>query len=151
MNEPQFKLCISFVYTTISLLQVSDCYYSTYAELGMDERRLKLAAKYFFDCRCRACVERWPTHDQLPKGFDDAKIRVSLESLPAEMGVIQKLGSTISIEQRSENYEKLVTLYIEFMKQIQKVVDPPHAFYFMASRHLYKCFWIINGSKARMA
>jgi hypothetical protein len=76
-------------------------------------------------------------------------VLVDLESLPKEIAAIQKLGSAISLEQKVENYDKLITLYLEFMRLVQKTVAPPHAFYFMASRHLYKCFWIINGSKMR--
>ena len=128
---------------------MTDCYYSTYAEAGIDERQLKLATKYLFECRCRACVELWPTHDLLPNGFNDAKLLVDLEALPIQISAIQKLGSRISLDQKEENYDKLITLYLEFVKLIRKTIAPPHNFYFMASRHLYKCFWILNGSKTR--
>ena len=89
-------------------------------------------------------------HNELPKGFNDGKILLPLEELPTAMAAIQKLGSAISLEQKVENYQKLITLYIEFVKLLQKTIAPPHAFYFMAQRHLYKCFWIINGSKSRL-
>ena len=107
-------------------------------------------SKYRFECLCQACKENWPMHSDLPKGFNDGKILLPLEEMPAAMAAIQKLGSAISLEQKVENYQKLITLYIEFVKLLQKTIAPPHAFYFMAQRHLYKCFWIINGSKSRL-
>jgi len=104
-----------------------------------------------FKCECQACLNNWPTHDGLPKGFEGTNFKVKLESLPDAMSNIQRLGSAISAEQKSENYDRLVQLYIQFQRKIQETLEPPHSFYFMAARHLYKCFWILHGSKIRIA
>ena len=132
--------------------QVCNNYYVSFAEMETDARKKYLKRKYCFDCDCQACHEQWPSKDQLARNFDDLRPGQLLIDLGNTMALmqqvtkIQKLGSTISQEQKAGNYKKAFGLCIEFIKVLEETVKRPHAYYLMAEKSLFKLAWILHGS-----
>lgn len=135
--------------------EISIGYYLTYAETDMEARQKYLKRKYLFDCKCPACAEKWPTKDLMPKSFDDLnenQMMFDMENtmmLMQQVNKIQKVGSSISQEQRAGNYKKAFGLCIEFIKVLQDTLKKPHSYYLMAEKSLFKLAWILHGSHLR--
>ena len=120
--------------------QVTDCYYSSYFEASKDVRQANLMAKYHFNCRCQACESNWPTAQHSPKATDDVrKTKMIFDQ-------INKLGTKIALEQKEEEYDKVMEYGLEFLGLLDESIRPPHNFYVMTLKSLAKCLWIKKGS-----
>ena len=132
--------------------EVTVTYYDSYVENESEARRSYLKRKYCFDCQCQPCSDQWPTKDDIPKSFDDLRENQLLidfdntKVLMQQVQKIQKLGSSISQEQRKGSYKKAFGLCIEFIKVLEETVKRPHAYYLMAEKSLFKLAWILHGS-----
>jgi len=132
--------------------EVFNNYYVNFAEMETEERRKYLSRKYCFQCDCLACLENWPTKEQMPKNLDDLRPGQLLIDLGNQMGLmqqvtkIQKLGSCISQEQKAGNYQKAFGFCIQFIRVLEKTIERPHAYYLMAEKSLFKLAWILHGS-----
>lgn len=67
-------------------------------------------------------------------------------ALMQQVQKIQKLGSSISQEQKAGNYKKAFGLCIEFIRVLEGTVERPHSYYLMAEKSLFKLAWILYGS-----
>ena len=132
--------------------EVLSTYSYNFAEADKKKRQEYLKRKYCFDCQCRACDENWPIKEEVPKNFDDLRQGQLLVDLGNSMGLmqqvtkIQKLGSSISQEQKAGNYKKAFGLCIEFSKVLEDTIGRPHAYYMMSEKSMFKLAWIIYGS-----
>ena len=59
---------------------------------------------------------------------------------------IQKLGTKIALEQKEEDYDKVLIYGLEFLKLLKESIRPPHNFYIMTLRSIAKSLWITKGS-----
>lgn len=132
--------------------EVFNNYYVNFAEKETEDRRNYLSRKYCFQCDCQACLENWPTKEQMPKNLDDLRPGQLLIDLGNQMALmqqvqkIQKLGSCISQEQKAGNYQKAFGFCIQFIRVLENTIERPHAYYLMAEKSLFKLAWILHGS-----
>ena len=105
--------------------------------------------KYFFECKCLACLKKWPTKESMPKSFNDLRdgqLKIDLTDgalLMQQLSKVQKLGSNISMEQKACNYRKAFAYCIEFIKLLEETIERPHAYYLMAEKTMFKLVWIL--------
>ena len=132
--------------------EIFNNYYVSFAEMEMEQRKKYLQKKYCFDCDCLACIEEWPSKEKIPKNFDDlmpGQLLIDFDnkiSLMQQVTKIQKLGSSISQEQKAGNYKKAFGYCVEFIKVLEDTIKRPHAYYLIAEKSLFKLAWILHGS-----
>ena len=132
--------------------EVTNYYYMVFAEAELADRQKYLMRKYCFQCDCEACTANWPTAGKLPVSFDDLRDGQMMfdfgdtVKLMQQVTKIQKLGSSISQEQKGGNFKKAFGLCIEFVKTLQDTIRRPHAYYLMAGKSLFKLGWILHGT-----
>ena len=133
--------------------EIFNNYYASFAEMEKGPRENYLQRKYCFECDCQACLEKWPSKEQVPKNFDDllhpGQLLVDFSNqmaLMQQVTKIQKLGSSISQEQKAGNYKKAFGFCIQFIKTLEDTVERPHSYYLMAEKSLFKLAWILHGS-----
>ena len=131
---------------------MTDCYYSSYFESPKEVRQATLDTKYHFSCRCQACDSNWPTAQHAPKALvdiPDEQLKFSTDDVRNAKMIferIQKLGTKIALEQKEEEYDKVLSYGLEFLKLLNDAIRPPHNFYIMTLRSIAKCLWITKGS-----
>ena len=117
-----------------------------------EKRQTNLLEKYHFNCRCQACRSNWPTAQHSPKALvdiPDEQLKFSTDDgKKAQMvfSMINKLGTKIALEQKQEEYDKVIQYGLEFLTLLDEYIKPPHNFYVMTLRSLAKCYWITKGS-----
>ena len=137
--------------------EVSHCYYSTYPEKPLDMRRKYYQERYYFHCQCHACEVKWPEANDIPKGFNDLRdgqLKIDHEkdgmALVQQIQKIQKLGSSISLEQRNGNYSQALAYCVEFAKIIDDTLERPHSYFVMVEMAIHKLLWILHGTKRKI-
>ena len=96
-------------------------------------------------------MKNWPKIEDLPKNFNDLlpqQLRIENSDPKVLMRYIsqfQKLGSSISLEQKNGNYEKAYAYCIEFLQILEKTLHRPHFYFVMAEKSLYKLANILYG------
>ena len=127
-------------------------YAQSFAEKGHASRQAYLKERYFFQCECQACLNKWPTASAMPKSFDDledGQLKIDPSdgmSIFKQVSKIQKLGSNISQEQKAGNYKKAFSYCIEFIRLLEETIERPHSYYLMAETTMYKLAWILYGA-----
>ena len=92
--------------------EITHSYSSSYAEADLETRQKYLQRKYCFDCSCEPCLQKWPILESLPKSFNDIGSgqllidEADTMKLVQQVNKIQKLGASISMEQKKGNYAK---------------------------------------------
>ena len=115
-------------------------------------RQTNLLTRYHFTCRCQACESNWPTAQLCPKALvdiPDEQLKFSTEDVGNAKMIferINKVGTKIALEQKEENWDKVMTYGLEFLTLLDSSIKPPHNFYAMTLRSLAKCLWITKGS-----
>ena len=146
-----FELIFDY-FQLIIFLQVTDCYYSSYFESPKEIRQAALSTKYHFSCHCQACDSNWPTAQDAPKALvdiPDEQLLFSTDDVRNAKMIferIQKLGTKIALEQKEEDYDKVLIYGLEFLKLLKESIRPPHNFYIMTLRSIAKSLWITKGS-----
>ena len=96
-------------------------------------------------------MKNWPKIEDLPKNFNDLlpqQLKIENSDPKVLMRYIsqfQKLGSSISLEQKNGNYEKAYAYCIEFLQILEKTLHRPHFYFVMAEKSLYKLANILYG------
>lgn len=132
--------------------EVFNCYSTSFSEADTGTRQDYLKRKYCFNCDCIACEEEWPITTFMPKNFDDLRpgqLLIDMDNtrlLMQQVNKIQKLGSSISQEQKAGSYKKAFGLCIEFVKTLEETIKRPHSYYLMAEVSMLRLAWILHGS-----
>ena len=96
-------------------------------------------------------MKNWPIIEDLPQNFNDLlPQQLKIENPDPKMlmryiSQFQKLGSSISLEQKNGNYEKAYAHCIEFLQILEKTLHRPHFYFVMAEKSLYKLANILYG------
>lgn len=132
--------------------EINVSYTSSCSEADKETRQNYLRRKYCFDCQCIACNQDWPISSKLPRNFDDLRpgqLLIDMDNtrlLMQQVSKIQKLGSSISQEQKAGNNKKAFGLCIEFVKTLEETIKRPHSYYLMAEVSMMRLAWILHGS-----
>ena len=108
--------------------------------------------RYQFKCHCEACTKKWPLNEDLPKNFNDLKpgqLKIDDSDprrLMQQVSKIQKVGSSISLEQKNGNYKKAYSYCIEFIRILEETLHRPHYYYLMAEKSFSKLANILYGT-----
>jgi hypothetical protein len=123
--------------------EIYDNYGVIYAVNEPAERQSKLLEQYFFECRCRPCVDNWPLYDKLESVLNAANVacdsckasgkkkkecdactieldNVKLVQLNAQMGLNALLKFNARMDLNEEKVELLIRdIYNYYCKYLQ--------------------------------
>lgn len=143
---------------------VPENYGPCYTAKPRSDRRLKLVDRYWFECQCEACVEDWPTYDNMdntrlkfkchkcqapllvpvdsPNPLykcnncgDQTNILAALKNLQNSEKTFQAAAS----ELRDFNIEKAEGLLQENLEQLSSTLCPPFKDYHVTQEAFMKC------------
>ncbi|XP_014247079.1 SET and MYND domain-containing protein 4-like isoform X1 [Cimex lectularius] len=113
--------------------QVFDNYGYHHGIHGVDLRQESLVRQYYFVCKCRACLEDWPTVKKLPEcvyleGVDKAAVEAATKQFQKEV---------TKVVNNNENYD-LKFLY-NFLGMLHNSVQRPCALYCKCQEVIKEC------------
>lgn len=132
--------------------EISNIYFVGYWEKDIQTRAAYFMDRYQFKCQCMACTKKWPISEDLPKNFNDLMPGQLINEdsdpriLMQQVSKIQKVGSSISLEQKKGNYKKAYSYCIEFIRLLEETLHRPHYYYLMAEKSLSKLANILYGT-----
>uniref|UniRef100_A0A1A9UIY6 MYND-type domain-containing protein n=1 Tax=Glossina austeni TaxID=7395 RepID=A0A1A9UIY6_GLOAU len=148
-------------------LPISENYGPIYTQERREERQAKLRDLYRFDCSCDACLENWPTFDELPTDVIrfrcDApnKCNAIIEISPAcndfmikcvTCGEMTNIFKGLKVMQDTESmtrtakhyyeageYSKALNKFIDLLKIMHEVLAPPFPDFCQCQQYLKDC------------
>ncbi|XP_037950105.1 SET and MYND domain-containing protein 4-like [Teleopsis dalmanni] len=149
-------------------LPISENYGPMYTQESREERQSKLKDLYCFDCSCDACLENWPTFENLPTDVirfrcDAPNTCTSIIEVPATCndfmvkcvtcGECTNIFKGLKVMQDTEmmtrtakrlydtgEYSKALNKYIDLLKIMYEVLAPPFPDFCQCQQSLKDCF-----------
>eukprot|EP00095_Tigriopus_kingsejongensis_P005207 maker-scaffold408_size180710-snap-gene-0.32 protein:Tk05207 transcript:maker-scaffold408_size180710-snap-gene-0.32-mRNA-1 annotation:"hypothetical protein KGM_11275" len=128
------------------LFQVSkECFFLIFSVDQPRSERLKhLQDHYKFQCRCSACLNNWPTYNEIssPK----AKPGMA-DKVPEVKKMFAALVRMSQQDLQSGYYDKILRMWSKFALTCGQTLEPPHKCFLQITSQIHDCYWLKHGNR----